>query len=117
MDFNIVAEQDYREDCSVDVQHICENNLTTNHQPSPPSPPLSDEDVQTLGESLAASEEFQSTGGVLIGVPIETRPSSEDQQLPPEVSVEELPSVPGCRTLSTKTCFKTPVIINKKVII
>ena len=72
---------------------------------------------ETLGESLAASDEFQSTGGVLIGVPIETRPSSEDQQLPPEVSVEELPSGPGCRTLTTKTCFKTPVIINKKVII
>ena len=72
---------------------------------------------ETLGESLTPSEGFLSTPGVLIGVPIETRPSSPSQQLPPQVSVEELPSEPGCRTLATKTCYKTPVIINKKVII
>ena len=72
---------------------------------------------ETLGKSSAASNGFQSTDCVLIGVPIETRPSSADQELPPQVSVEELPSLPGCRTLATKTCNKTPVIINKKVII
>ena len=70
---------------------------------------------ETLGKSSAASNGFQSTDCVLIGVPIETRPSSADQELPPQVSVEELPSLPGCRTLATKTCYKTPVIINKKV--
>ena len=72
---------------------------------------------ESLGESLTPSEGFLATPGVLIGVPIETRLSSPDQQLPPQVSVEELPSEPGCRTLATKTCYKTPVIINKKVII
>ena len=54
---------------------------------------------------------------VIIGVPLEAGPSSQDLQLPPVVTVEELPSEPGCRTLATKTCHKTPVIINKKVII
>ena len=72
---------------------------------------------ESLGESLTPSEGFLSTPGVIIGVPIETRPSFPERQLPPQVSVEELPSEPGCRTLATKTCYKTPVIINKKVII
>lgn len=70
---------------------------------------------ETLGESLTPSEAFLSTPGVIIGLPIETQPSSPADQLPPQVSVEELPSEPGCRTLATKTCYKTPVIINKKV--
>ena len=34
---------------------------------------------------------------------------------PPLITVEELPSEPGCRTLATKTCYKTPIVINKKV--
>ena len=72
---------------------------------------------ETLGESLTPSEAFLSTPPVIIGVPIETRLSPSDPKLPPQVSVEELPSEPGCRTLATKTCYKTPVIINKKVII
>jgi len=69
----------------------------------------------TLGESLTPAESFLSTPAVIIGVPLEAGPSSPDLQLPPVVSVEELPSEPGCRTLATKTCHKTPVIINKKV--
>lgn len=69
----------------------------------------------SLGDSLTPTQAFLSTPPVIIGVPIETRPSSPDLQLPPQVSVEELPSEPGCRTLATKTCYKTPVIINKKV--
>ena len=71
----------------------------------------------TLGESLTPAESFLSTPAVIIGVPIESRPSSPGLQPPPVVTVEELPSEPGCRTLATKTCYKTPVIINKKVII
>ena len=65
-----------------------------------------------LGEALAPSEGLP-TPGVIIGLPIETPSASPP---PPHVSVEELPSdSPGCRTLATKTCYKTPVIINKKV--
>ena len=70
--------------------------------------------VSSLGEALAPSEGLP-TPGVIIGVPIEaTSPSGLPP--PPQVSVEELPSdSPGCRTLATKTCYQTPVIINKKV--
>ena len=34
---------------------------------------------------------------------------------PPLITVEELPSEPGCRTLATKTCYKIPISVPKKV--
>ena len=69
--------------------------------------------ASALGEALTPSEGLP-TPGVIIGLPIETQSPSHSP--PPQVSVEELPSdSPGCRTLATKTCYKTPVIINKKV--
>ena len=49
--------------------------------------------------------------GVIIGVPLPVNVAAP----PPIVTVEELPSDPGCRTLATKTCTRTPVIVNKKV--
>ena len=49
--------------------------------------------------------------GVIIGVPLPVGVAAP----PPTVTVEELPSDPGGRTLATKTCTRTPVIINKKV--
>ena len=48
---------------------------------------------------------------VLIGVPL---PVHVDPPAP-IVTVEELPSEPGCRTIATKTCYKTPIVINNKV--
>ena len=41
MDFNIVTEQHWKEDCTVDVQHICEEqiNLPPPYHPPPPPPP------------------------------------------------------------------------------
>lgn len=50
--------------------------------------------------------------GVIIGVPL---PVARARAPPPIITVEELPSEPGCRTLATKTCHRTPVIVNKKV--
>ena len=49
--------------------------------------------------------------GVIIGVPLPVNVAAP----PPIITVEELPSDPGCRTLATKTCTRTPVIVNKKV--
>ena len=49
--------------------------------------------------------------GVIIGVPLPVKVKAP----PPIITVEELPSDPGCRTLATKTCIRTPVIVNKKV--
>jgi len=67
----------------------------------------------SLGDTVAPDSGLP-TPGVIIGVPIETQTGG--QPPPPQVSVEELPSdSPGCRTLATKTCYKIPVIINKKV--
>ena len=34
---------------------------------------------------------------------------------PPIVTSYELPSQPGCRSLATKTCYKIPIIVPKKV--
>ena len=48
---------------------------------------------------------------VLIGVPL---PVHVDPPAP-IVTVEELPSEPGCRTIATKKCYKTPIVINNKV--
>ena len=41
MDFNIVTEQHWKEDCTVEVQHICEEqiNLPPPYHPPPPPPP------------------------------------------------------------------------------
>ena len=48
---------------------------------------------------------------VLIGVPLPVHVEPPA----PIVTVEELPSEPGCRTIATKTCYKTPIVINNKV--
>ena len=69
--------------------------------------------TESLGESLTTASGLP-TPGVIIGVPIEA--GTGGSLPPPQVSVEELPSdSPGCRTLATSTCHRTPVIINKKV--
>ena len=66
----------------------------------------------SIGDSVVKPDSIIPSPGVVIGVPIPV-PSGPPK---PIVTVEELPSDdPECRTLATKTCFNTPIIINKKV--
>ena len=42
-------------------------------------------------------------------------PDSPPAPPPPTVSIVELPAEPGCRSFSTKTCNKIPIVVPKKV--
>ena len=86
--------------------------LTQNTSISSANDDKSGNNRPSIGGSVIPDKGGLRQPGVLIGVPL---PVAVEPP-PPIVSVEELPSDnPGCRTLATKTCFKTPIVVNNKV--
>ena len=65
----------------------------------------------SLGAQLVQNPSLVLAPSVVVGVPlpVHVKPPA------PHITIEELPSEPGCRTIARKTCYKTPIIINKKV--
>ena len=73
---------------------------------------LEDLMIDPIGEQVVSPKAILPSPGVVVDVPIPV----PDHPPKPRVTVEELPSDdPECRTLATKTCYNTPIIINKKV--
>ena len=65
----------------------------------------------SLGGQIVQNPSLALAPSVVVGVPlpVHIKPPA------PHITIEELPSEPGCRTIARKTCYKTPIIINKKV--
>ena len=77
---------------------------------------------EILGGALKSPTQEATLGGPVVpevphSILHKTQPPTDTPPAPPPptVSIVELPAEPGCRSFSTKTCNKIPIVVPKKV--
>ena len=68
-----------------------------------------------LGHPIAAAPELAHHSHNLVPKLTHSIYQKHSHSHPSIVTTHELPSEPGCRSLATKTCYKIPIIVPKKV--